>query len=296
MWTDERADVGRIREEKRREEARRSEKESEEQKCRCVKGRTVAKHYVFFRCFVAPEGRKVGSLKRWVRSHLGRWEMKNCTPPRHEACFQVKTVKGSRVRKTFGFGALWELEMSKKSTLLWREAHSKSKCKRKHTMQSTFGNRDVEKVHATVARNVKLIKTTHARTLFWTLKRRFCAAKNEGSISRTLSSVGEGLHFGASDLQVCQDDFAEHVQHFVWPGLTFSWQGHSFRHMEWQNRQKNALIRGRQLCTQLSIFEGSLAELSRFGCCQLRKMGKSCRIASFSSLQIDRWKDRQRDR
>ena len=34
---------------------------------------------VFFQWFVAPEGRKVGSLKRRVRSHLGRWEMKKCT-------------------------------------------------------------------------------------------------------------------------------------------------------------------------------------------------------------------------
>ena len=33
---------------------------------------------------------------------------------------------------------------------------------------------------------------------------------------------------------------------------------------------------------------GSLAELLRFWCCQLWKMKKSCRIAWFSSLQIDR--------
>ena len=35
---------------------------------------------VFFQWFVALEGRKVTSLKRRVRSHLARWEMKNCTP------------------------------------------------------------------------------------------------------------------------------------------------------------------------------------------------------------------------
>ena len=33
------------------------------------KGRKVAKHCVFPMIFVAPEGRKVGSLKRRVRSH-----------------------------------------------------------------------------------------------------------------------------------------------------------------------------------------------------------------------------------
>ena len=32
----------------------------------------------------------------------------------------------------------------------------------------------------------------------------------------------------------------------------------------WNGNTQNALVRGRQLCTQLSMFEGSLAELLRF--------------------------------
>ena len=52
-------------------------------------------------------------------------------------------------------------------------------------------------------------------------------------------------------------------------------------------KSQNALVRDRQLCTQLSIFEGSLAELLRFGCCQVQKLRRSRRIASFSNLQID---------
>ena len=52
---------------------------------------------------------------------------------------------------------------------------------------------------------------------------------------------------------------------------------------------QNALARGRQLCTQLFIFEGSLAELLHFcWCCQIQKLRMSRRIASFSSLQMDR--------
>ena len=79
------------------------------------------------------------------------------------------------------------------------------------------------------------------------------------------------------------------VQHFVWPGITFSWQAQYFRQVEWKKSQ-NTLVRGRQLCTQLSIFERSLAELFRFWCCQLRKLKMSCRIASFwmvSSTKIE---------
>ena len=37
---------------------------------------------------------------------------------------------------------------------------------------------------------------------------------------------------------------------------------------------------------------GSLTELLRFWCCQVQKLRKSCRIASFSSLQIERKKER----
>ena len=48
---------------------------------------------VFFQWFVAPEGRKVGSLKRRVRSQLSKWEMKNRTPLWREAHFQVKKLK-----------------------------------------------------------------------------------------------------------------------------------------------------------------------------------------------------------
>ena len=42
---------------------------------------------------MAPEGRKVGSLKRRVRSHLAGWEMKNCTLLWRERRFEVKMHK-----------------------------------------------------------------------------------------------------------------------------------------------------------------------------------------------------------
>ena len=71
---------------------------------------------VFFQWFVALEGRKVGSLKRRVRSQLARWEMKNCTP-------------------------------------LWREAHFQVKTYKTHQLRTTFVRCDVEKVHAVVARS-----------------------------------------------------------------------------------------------------------------------------------------------
>ena len=138
-----------------------------------------SRNTVFFQWFVAPEGRKVGSLKRRVRSQLARGEMKNCTPLWREAHFQVKMYKTHHSRTTFGswdvekvhavvarstfpsqnvqstsaLGPLLEVEMSKKCTPLWREAHFQVKMYKTHHSRTTFGSWDVEKVHAVVARS-----------------------------------------------------------------------------------------------------------------------------------------------
>ena len=71
--TDGTEEVGRVREEKesvedqKRERVRRKEMQVLEK----VDGRK-SRSTVFFHCLAAPEGRKVGSLKRRVRSHLRR--------------------------------------------------------------------------------------------------------------------------------------------------------------------------------------------------------------------------------
>ena len=106
-----------------------------------------SRNTVFFQRFGAPEGRKVGSLKRRVRSQLARWEMKNCTPLWREAHLQVK------MHKHLSFGPLLEVAMSKKCTPLWREAHVQVKMCKAHRVRTTFGSWDVEKVRALVARS-----------------------------------------------------------------------------------------------------------------------------------------------
>ena len=90
---------------------------------------------VFLQWFVAPEGRKVGSPKRRVRSHVARWEMKNFTP-------------------------------------LWREAHFQVKMYKTHHARNTFGSWDVEKVHAAVARSTfpsQNVQNTPGSEHFWKL-------------------------------------------------------------------------------------------------------------------------------
>ena len=126
-----------------------------------------SRNTVFFQWFGAPEGRKVGSLKRRVRSQLARWEMKSCTPLWREADFQVKMYKTHQLRTTFGSSDVkkahavvarstfpsqnvqntpasdhfWKLRCRKP---LWREAHFQVKMYKTHQLRTTFGSWDVE--------------------------------------------------------------------------------------------------------------------------------------------------------
>ena len=186
-----------------------------------------SRNTVFFQWFVAQEGRKVGSLKRRVRSQLATGAMNNCTPLWREAHFQVKGCKTPQVRTTFGSwdvekvravvarstfpsqnvqstpwsdhfwklqcrksarrcgakhilkskctkhlssGPLLEVEMSKKCTPLWREAHFKVKSAKHWRSRTTFGSWDVEKVHAVVARSTfpsQNVQNTRGSDHFW---------------------------------------------------------------------------------------------------------------------------------
>ena len=111
------AEQGRGREKRkiRKEKCRRERVRRKKMQMREKVGKS--RNIVFFQWFVAPEGRKVDSLKRRVRSQLARWEMKNCTP-------------------------------------LWREAHFQVKMYKAHHCRTTFGSWDVEQVHAVVARSI----------------------------------------------------------------------------------------------------------------------------------------------
>ena len=96
------AEQGRGREKRkiRRKKSRRERVRRKKMQMREKVGKT--QNAVFYQWFVAPEGRKVGSLKRRVRSQLARWEMKNCTPLWREAHLEVKMHKTPGSRTTFG--------------------------------------------------------------------------------------------------------------------------------------------------------------------------------------------------
>ena len=151
-----------------------------------------SRNTVFFQRFVAPEGRKVGSLKRRVRSQLARWEMKNCTPLWREAHFQVKMHKTHHGRTTFGS---WDVEkvhaVVARSTFPSQNAQNTS-------VSDDFGSWDVEKVHAVVARSTfpsQNVQNTPFSDHFWKLRcrksARRCGAKHI-SKSKVLKADGLG--------------------------------------------------------------------------------------------------------
>ena len=127
-----------------------------------------SRNTVFFQWFVAPEGRKVGSLKRRVRSQLARGEMKNCTPLWH--------ISKWKCTKHTILGPLLEVEMSKKCTPLWREAHFEVRMYKTHAVvaRSTFRSQNVQNTPCSDRTplwreahfEVKMYKTPHVRATF----------------------------------------------------------------------------------------------------------------------------------
>ena len=84
-------------------------------------------------------------------------------------CCGAKHISKSKCTKHTSVGPLLEVAMSKKCTALWREAYLEVKMRKAHHGWSTFGSRDVEKVHAVVARSTfpsQNVKTTRGSDHF----------------------------------------------------------------------------------------------------------------------------------
>ena len=171
-----------------------------------------SRNTVFFQWFEAPEGRKVGSLKRRVRSQLARWEMKKIA----RRC-GAKHISRSKCTKHTRFGPLLEVAMSKKCTPLWREATFRSQNVQSTPGVTTFGSCDVEKVHAVVARSTcrsQNVEGTACSDHFLTFRCRFAwqaqgivhLVRNEQNVGfvvfpKTMAGVG---HLK----RVCKDAFS----------------------------------------------------------------------------------------
>ena len=161
IWTYEKQRWSR-RIEKRRAEERRSEKRKNQKKedAGARKGRKVR--------FVSPGGRKIGSLKRQVRSQLARWEKLHAVVAR-------STFRSQNVQNTPGSDHFWKLRRRKAHAVMARSTFLSPMYKTPHS-RTTFGSWDVEKVHAVAARSTfrrQNVKNTRGSDHYWTFRCRF---------------------------------------------------------------------------------------------------------------------------
>ena len=130
------AEQGRGREKRkiRRKKSRRERVRRKKMQMREKAGKS--RFAVFFQRFVAPEGRKVGSPKRRVRSQLATGEIKNCIcGAKHVS--KSKCTKHTNVQNTPRSDHFWKLRCRKSARRCGGKHISKSKCT-KHTMYRPF--------------------------------------------------------------------------------------------------------------------------------------------------------------
>ena len=171
------AEMGRVREKRREEERERVRRK---------------KIQVREKVGMAPERRKVGSLKRRVRSHLARWVM------RDEKLHAVvaKHISKSKCTKHLSFGPLLEVAMSKKCTPLWREAHFEVKMYKTHHCWTLLEVEMSKKCNAVVAQSTfrsQNVKNTRGSDHFWTLRMSVPRGRRKGF--RTLPKVSKTWGF-----------------------------------------------------------------------------------------------------
>ena len=92
----------------------------------------------------------------------------------------AKHISKSKCTKHTRFGPLLEVEMSKKCTPLWREAHFQVKMYKTPHVRATFGGSDLEKAHAVVARSTfrsQNVHNTRGSDHFWRFRCRFASLR-----------------------------------------------------------------------------------------------------------------------
>ena len=139
-----------------------------------------SRNTVFFQWFVAPEGRKSRLAKAAGAEPAGQM-----SDEKLHAVVARSRFPSQNVQTHTRVGPLLEVEMSKKCTPLWREAHFQVEMYKTPQRRTTFGSWDVKKVHAVVARSTfrsENVQNTPRSDHFWKLRcrksARRCGAKH----------------------------------------------------------------------------------------------------------------------
>ena len=208
----------------RREKIRRERVRGQTLQMREKVGKSRNETLCFSNDFWLRRGRKVGSLKRRVRSQLATGAMKNCTPLWREAHFQVKMYKTPGVRTTFGTWDVekvhavvarstfpsqnvqntsasdhfWELRCRKSARRCGAKHISKSKCT-KHTMVGPLLEVAMSKKCTPLWREahfqVKSVKNWRSRTTFW--------SSDVEKVSKKCTPLWREAHFEVKSVKNC---------------------------------------------------------------------------------------------
>ena len=253
---------------------------------------------------------KVGKSPLWHEAHFEvkmykthqlRTTFGSCDVEKVHAVVAQSTFRSQNVQNTPAPDHFWKLRCRKSARRCGAKHISKSICTKHHRyaplleVQMSFsvaGARDCAPSHKWVKREgfVAFPKTMAGVGHL----KRICkdAFRVADAIQKTCSSEmlgGQGADFlrGVAFWNIRSVGL---LRWFCVTGaaLRMTWH-HFFRagailYTGGMDKLQKALVRGRKRCTQLSIFEGSLAELLCFWCCQVQNLKKSRRIVSFLTL------------
>ena len=307
IWTHEKQrweESEKRREKKRRRKKIKKRKSPKKEDPGARKGRKVAKHCVFSQWFVAPEPAgqmRDEKLHAFVaRSTFSSEKAKNTSRSEHFWKLRCrksahhcgpKHISKSTCAKHLMFGPLLEVEMSKKCTRLWREAHFEVKMHKAHHVRTTFGRSDL----VSRGRRKRLCTLSKVRKTWG-----FCSmSKNDGRRGTFEEDLQRCIFCGRRSTR---DMFIRDVwrsgRWFPESGRILEHQIFRFAEMILRDRCSTSydlasIFRGR--CNTLDRWSGKLARrigtrpsalhsIFHFWCCQLRKLRKSRRRVSFSML------------
>ena len=136
----------------------------------------------------------------WVSEHV--WKLRCRKSARRCG---AKHICKSKCTKHTILGPLLVVEMSKKCTSLWHEAHLQVQMYKAHHSRTTFGSWDVEKVHAVVARStfrIQNVKSTRGSDLLEVEMSRKCTPlwREAHFEVKMLKTPGVRTTFGGSDV------------------------------------------------------------------------------------------------
>ena len=108
-------------------------------------------------------------------------------------------------------------------------------------------------------------------------------AVQEACSSELLGGPGADFLRGVAFWSIGSSGLLRQVQHFVWPGITFSWQAQYFRQVECKNRKTN-WHEAVSSALNFPFLKEVVQTCFVFWCCQLWKLRKSRRLVSFLML------------